>query len=243
MPRLLLSLPSGWVAEAMKALLLKGMPDSSVSLVADLPQALEALGTSPEIDLLVWAPVEHPDVRGALRHIAALHSRLPVVVLVPRRNATQEGLFLQAGARGVLWAGMSESAVLEAVRLVLRGGTHNLPAATTAPTHYVAQNGLHVPPSVLPHPPPPQLRRFRLTARQVEVLQLIGEGLTNKTIARRLGLQEGTVKVHLRQILRQLGVRNRTQAALLLRDQPSETKQAYIAAEPATSSFDGSSRD
>ncbi len=245
MPRLLLSLPSGWVAEALKALLQKGVPDANVVLVNDLSETLATVGTASDINLLVWAPVEHPDVKGALRHIAASHPGLPVIVLVPRRNAPQEGLLLQAGARGVLWPGMSEAAVLEAVRLVLRGGTHNLPTATTAPAHYVAQNGIQLPMSVLPHPPapPPELRRYRLTARQIEVLQLIGEGLTNKSIARRLGLQEGTVKVHLRQILRQLGVKNRTQAALLLRDQPSTTQQVYIAAEPAASTFDGSSRD
>jgi DNA-binding NarL/FixJ family response regulator len=55
-----------------------------------------------------------------------------------------------------------------------------------------------------------------LTARQQEVLQLLALGHSNKEIAKSLGLLEGTVKVHVRDILRKLGVSNRTQAAMLV---------------------------
>jgi two-component system nitrate/nitrite response regulator NarL len=55
-----------------------------------------------------------------------------------------------------------------------------------------------------------------LTARQNEVLQLLALGHSNKEIAKALGLLEGTVKVHVRDILRKLGVSNRTQAAMLV---------------------------
>ena len=55
-----------------------------------------------------------------------------------------------------------------------------------------------------------------LTARQHEVLQLLALGHSNKEIAKSLGLLEGTVKVHVRDILRKLGVSNRTQAAMLV---------------------------
>lgn len=55
-----------------------------------------------------------------------------------------------------------------------------------------------------------------LTARQHEVLKLLALGHSNKEIAKSLGLLEGTVKVHVRDILRKLGVSNRTQAAMLV---------------------------
>ncbi len=51
-----------------------------------------------------------------------------------------------------------------------------------------------------------------LTQRQLEVLELIANGLPNKSIARQLNLGEGTVKLHVASILRTLGIRNRTQA-------------------------------
>jgi two-component system, NarL family, nitrate/nitrite response regulator NarL len=54
-----------------------------------------------------------------------------------------------------------------------------------------------------------------LTVRQQEVLNLLSQGRSNKEIAKSLGLLEGTVKVHVRDILRKLGVSNRTQAAML----------------------------
>jgi DNA-binding NarL/FixJ family response regulator len=57
-----------------------------------------------------------------------------------------------------------------------------------------------------------------LTHRQQEVLRLVGEGLSNAEIAERLFLSESTVKQHLRKAYRLLGVRNRTEAVRLLRD-------------------------
>jgi DNA-binding NarL/FixJ family response regulator len=54
-----------------------------------------------------------------------------------------------------------------------------------------------------------------LTARQRVVLELLSRGDTNKVIARQLGMREGTVKVHVRQIMRKFGVTNRTQVAVI----------------------------
>jgi RNA polymerase sigma factor (sigma-70 family) len=57
-----------------------------------------------------------------------------------------------------------------------------------------------------------------LTPRQREVLRLLGTGLSNKEIARRLGLSENTVKIHVTAILRSLQVSNRTAAVVLARE-------------------------
>ena len=54
----------------------------------------------------------------------------------------------------------------------------------------------------------------KLTARELEVLRLLRDGLPNKTIARQLGITEATVKAHLSSAFQRLGVRDRTQAAL-----------------------------
>lgn len=53
-----------------------------------------------------------------------------------------------------------------------------------------------------------------LTPRQVEILRLLREGLSNRAIAERLGVGEGTVKLHVSSVLKRLGARNRTEAAL-----------------------------
>jgi DNA-binding NarL/FixJ family response regulator len=57
-----------------------------------------------------------------------------------------------------------------------------------------------------------------LSAREREVLELVAEGLANKQIARRLGIAERTVKVHLGNVFRRIGVADRTSAALWARD-------------------------
>lgn len=58
-------------------------------------------------------------------------------------------------------------------------------------------------------------QRYILTPRQLEVLQCVNQGMSNKEIARELCLSEGTVKVHCKAIFRALGVSNRTQAAVM----------------------------
>jgi DNA-binding NarL/FixJ family response regulator len=58
-------------------------------------------------------------------------------------------------------------------------------------------------------PPAPEL-----TQREAEVLELLGDGLPNKLIARRLGISEKTVKAHVTRVFHALGVTDRTQAAL-----------------------------
>ena len=57
-----------------------------------------------------------------------------------------------------------------------------------------------------------------LTPREAEILRLVAMGLINKEIGRRLGISEMTVKVHLRGVFSKLGVKSRTQAAILVYD-------------------------
>lgn len=57
-----------------------------------------------------------------------------------------------------------------------------------------------------------------MTEREIEVLRLISQGATNREIAERLVISEGTVKNHISSILSRLGLRDRTQAALKAKD-------------------------
>ncbi|HFS0175014.1 response regulator transcription factor [Enterobacter kobei] len=68
------------------------------------------------------------------------------------------------------------------------------------------------------HNSPPPLRT--LSPRQREILHLVVQGHSNKQICRVLGIAEGTVKNHLHALFRQLGVRNRTEAAMILAQTP-----------------------
>ncbi len=63
--------------------------------------------------------------------------------------------------------------------------------------------------------PPPAASRQSLTARQHQILTALCDGASNKQIGHALGIMEGTVKIHLKTIFRVLGVKNRTQAAMM----------------------------
>ena len=68
--------------------------------------------------------------------------------------------------------------------------------------------------------------RQSLTRREREVIPLIAEGLLNKDVAKRLGVSEGTVKVHLHNIFRKAGVNNRTALAVLFFDEARRSANA-----------------
>jgi DNA-binding NarL/FixJ family response regulator len=128
--------------------------------------------------------VDHPDVK----------------VLVLTTFADQRRILdaLDAGAAGYLLKDAEPDAVIAAVRAVVAGGAPLDPKAAR-----VLLDSRQLP------------RQARhLSTREREVLALLATGMANKQIARRLGIAERTVKAHLTSIFQQLGVTDRTQAAL-----------------------------
>ena len=113
------------------------------------------------------------------------------------------------GAMGYIPKRSSNTVMLQALRLVLSGGIY-VPAAAISPEAAAERTA--------PAPTPQSTRtsphELGLTDRQAEVLACILQGLPNKLICRRLGLAEGTVKIHVAAILRALNVHNRTQAVI-----------------------------
>jgi DNA-binding NarL/FixJ family response regulator len=100
---------------------------------------------------------------------------------------------LQAGARAYLLKDMLRDGLVEAIRAV-HAGQRRLPAEVA---NRLAE----------------RMNRTELTARELEVLRLIVLGRSNKEIAAELSIAEGTVKIHINNILSKLGVSDRTQAA------------------------------
>jgi DNA-binding NarL/FixJ family response regulator len=99
---------------------------------------------------------------------------------------------LSAGARGYLLKDMMRTELVGAIRSVYRG-KRSIPAPVAA--------------RLAEHTP-----RIGLTPRELEVLRLVADGLSNAQVAERIGRAEGTVKVHLKSILQKLEVHDRTEA-------------------------------
>jgi DNA-binding NarL/FixJ family response regulator len=165
----------------------------------------------PDLDLVLM-DLGMPGMDG-LAALGVLRDRfpaLPVVIVSASERHADVRAAIDRGASGFIPKSSSAPVLLAALRLVLSGGVYVPPLvlATSAPA----------PPGA---PPATDRRRERaaaLTPRQLEVLDLMAKGRTNREICDRLGIAEGTVKAHVATILEALDVANRTEAAAVMRD-------------------------
>jgi DNA-binding NarL/FixJ family response regulator len=139
----------------------------------------------------------------AIAGILAVRPGTPIVVLTSFSDQVRILDALQAGAEGYLLKHAEPETILSGIREVVAGGSPLDPKAAR-----VLLTSRREPRTAL-----------SLTDREREVLRLVGEGLPNKSIARRLGITERTVKAHLTSVYQQLGVTDRTQAALWVQRQ------------------------
>lgn len=180
------------------ALLFKQVEASATVLEADdLAGALDLAALHPDADLLLL-DLHMPGMKGAssIRQVTKNHPQLPVVVLSADENMDMVKQVIAAGALGFIPKFATAAVMQSAIRLVLSGGIY-LPAQLIMATNDKNR------------PPGPN----KLTERQLDVLRLLADGMANKDICRRLGLSEGTIKVHIAAIFRSLNVSNRTEAA------------------------------
>jgi DNA-binding NarL/FixJ family response regulator len=141
-----------------------------------------------------------------LRLLRELFPNQKIVILADSAQRATILDCLSAGANGYILKSTSVDQLLRAIETVLSGDVF-APAALTG----VAQSAAIV------REPAASLLLTHFTDRQVEVFHLLSEGCATKTIARRLGLAVGTVKVHLAAIYRVLGAHNRVEAIAKVR--------------------------
>ena len=173
----------------------------------DLDSVLDALAGDPDIDL-VLLDLHMPGSQG-LSGLATLRGQFPgvaVLVVSAHDEVRTVRRALDHGAAGFIPKSASPVEIGDAIRSVLDCGSWLPPALAQA------IKALPADPSDLDL----ASRLARLTEQQYRVLALLGEGLLNKQIADRLTIQERTVKAHVTAIFEKLGVRNRTQAGVLL---------------------------
>jgi DNA-binding NarL/FixJ family response regulator len=129
-------------------------------------------------------------------------------VVVSDRTEPEEAIFAaRLGHQAFMTTSMEPQIALQAFAFVIGGGTY-FPREALLQSASAARDGTDSGSAM-------HGDGDRLTRRQHEVLDRLRLGKSNKLIARDLDMQESTVKVHVRQIMRKLGASNRTQAALL----------------------------
>jgi DNA-binding NarL/FixJ family response regulator len=185
-----------------------------VGTAADGVEAVaQATALRPDIVLMDLSMPELDGIeatRQLLTNASADAVEVRVVVLTSFTEQRRVLDALQAGASGYILKDSSPDEVIAAVRAAHVGGAPLDPAAAR----------------VLLDAQRSQQPVRNLSRRESEVLGLVATGLPNKQIARRLGISERTVKAHLTAVFQQLGVTDRTQAALWAKEHLPDLPEA-----------------
>lgn len=178
------------------AAVLEGQPD--MVLIGQASSGREAIESfrqhRPDVMLM---DLRMPDMSG-IEAIGAIRKEFPdarIIVLTTYAGDVQAAAALKAGASGYLLKNLVRKELLETIRLV-HAGKRRVPAEiATEIAEHVADDAL--------------------TEREIEVLRGVAGGKSNKLIATELGISEGTVKTHMKNILPKLGASDRTHAVII----------------------------
>jgi len=178
------------------AALINSQPDMVVQAEADTGEDAIALYRREPADVVLM-DLRLPGLGGVEATLALLNRHPEAKVVVLTTYDTDEDIYraLQSGAKSYLLKDMSTEEIIGTIRAVHQG-VADLPAVVAERLHQREQ-------------------RQALTNREREVLVLLVRGRSNKEIAASLGISEETTKSHLKGLFSKLGVRDRTEAAIL----------------------------
>lgn len=176
--------------------------DATVATVGDLGGAVQAMKSSGPFDLILL-DYNMPGMNGldGLSKAFAAAPGAKIAILSGNISSRIAQDALSAGAVGFLPKTLGSKSLVNAVRFMIEGEV------------FVPQSLLQNRDLRAGHP-----IAEKLTSREIDVLEMLCEGKANKEIGLALGLQEVTVKLHVRSLCKKLDARNRTQAALTAKE-------------------------
>ncbi len=180
-----------------------------IDVISSVSNGDEGLNTiikyNPDIVLL---DLRMPNISGVevLKNIRAINKLLPVVMLTTSDDEKDLIDALKNGASGYLLKDMEPDALVVALKDVLKGETIVAPnlVQILAKFHQGDNSEINIANLI-----------SSLTPRESEILELLAEGQSNKLIAKNLGISDGTVKLHVKAILRKLEIHSRVEAAVI----------------------------
>ncbi|QGU32078.1 response regulator [Thermochromatium tepidum] len=178
-----------------------------VAAVGDSNAGLEQVAaTRPDVVLL---DMRMPGLDGLklLRLLRAAHQTMPIAMLTTSAEERDVIESLQSGAQGYLLKDMEPDALIAALGEIVQGHTVVAPELTGILARAVRGDSSPAPVA--------SGGAADLTPREHEIFCHLAEGQSNKAIARALGISEGTVKLHVKAILRKLEVHSRVEAAVI----------------------------
>ncbi|MFN7002893.1 MAG: response regulator transcription factor [Roseinatronobacter sp.] len=188
--------------------------DIDVVTVGDTEEAQRAISSSGPFDLvLLDYGMPGMNALNGLRAILDAPDAPPVVLISGFAPHDMVERAFQMGIRGFLHKTMNATSLLNAIRFMALGERF-VPVDFVTGVRAVSPEQTSAARGTIP-----ASQAENLTAREKQVLLALCEGQTNKEIARALNLSEPTIKLHVKTLYRRLGVSNRTQAAMIAREQ------------------------
>jgi DNA-binding NarL/FixJ family response regulator len=199
----------------LKGALLETIPDLEIFDADSLDQAINLLADKSPVELAILAmPMPGLSWPDALRDVVENCTQTRFVILSASESRTEIVASLSAGLHGFIVKSQAEREIVSAVADVLAGRIY-------VPSLMTKSNPRNEWDSAAQREMPDRQHGGNsdiagLTMRQHDVMKLLAGGLSNKEIARDLHIAEATAKIHVAAIMRNLGARNRTEAALLI---------------------------
>jgi len=192
--------------------------EPGMELVGEAADGIEAVSLAESLQpdvILMDLVMPHKDGIEAISEIKSQNPEVCILVLTSFSEEDKVFPAIRAGALGYLLKDSSPQDLLQAISAVYRGESSLHPSVALKLVREISR------PSELPPAEDP------LTEREVDVLELVAQGLSNQEIADRLIISEWTVRTHVRNILGKLHLANRTQATLYaLREGLAELDQS-----------------
>lgn len=201
------------------------MREALRAAIEDEPDMVVAAEASNGVEAVLLADTLHPDAiimdlfmpgKNGLEAIAEIIGRDPEAHILALTSSSDEDKVVaavQAGASGYLLKDARRVEILQGIRQVSQGKVFLPPQMATKLVAGLRQNR-KLPVAVAGDPQTAEPIFEELTPREMDVLKLIGQGMSNRDIAERLFLSDGTVRTHVHHILEKLGLKNRNQAIL-----------------------------
>ncbi len=199
------------------ALVRKGIEEllrsRGVQVVASVGSGEEGVRRARELSSdIILLDIRMPGMSGieTLKQLRASGVNTPVVMLTMSREDADLAAALRGGAQGYLLKDMEPDELVPALEATLRG--ENVVAGEMVGMLTRIVRGDAGPEPETPRPAAPFAE---LTPRELEILDHVAQGFSNKMIARSLEITDGTVKLHVKAVLRKLGMRSRVEVAVM----------------------------
>jgi len=184
-----------------------------IEVVGSLGDGHEGIKLAQELKPdIVLLDMRMPTISGleVLKQLQQNNFSAPIAMLTTSNDERDLVEALRNGAKGYLLKDMEPDDVVAALREIVKGETVVAPNLTQILARVVkGEPILETEPSPIDD----------LTPREAEILSLLAEGQSNKVIARNLGISDGTVKLHVKAILRKLNIHSRVEAAVIAVEQ------------------------